>query len=279
MRKPTLFLPAIVLSLAAIAGLKLQLDGLPRVKTPGAGIVYVPTGPYVKAASFGYASFLADVIYVWAIQYYSNPKITDRFDHMTRVFGIIADLNPRWYDPYEVAALIAQYESNDPELPLKILDDGAARNPDQWIFPYLAGHYARLQLKDIERAKTYFKKASEIPGASEINKRLFADAAYKTMDYQTSWTTWKEVYDTATDPQIKKIASNHLYNVKSTVDIAALKSALTRFREIRGRAAETLEELVPARLLKSVPLDFDEKEYVYDAKTGEVRTAVIPWKR
>jgi len=279
MRKPKLFLPAIVLSLAAIAGLKLHLDGLPRVKTPGAGIVYVPTGPYVKAASFGYASFLADVIYVWAIQYYSNPKITNRFDHFIRIFGIIADLNPHWFDPYEVAALIAQDDAGDPELAIKVLEDGAARNPDQWFFPFSAGHYVRDKLKDPDRAKAYFKKTSEIPGAPELAKRLYADAAYKTMDYETSWATWKEVYDTATDPQIKKIASNHLYQVKSAVDIAVLKSALTRFREIRGRAAENLEELVTARLLKSVPLDFDEKEYVYDSKTGEVRTAVLFWKR
>jgi tetratricopeptide (TPR) repeat protein len=279
MRKPSLIFPAALLALAAVAGLKLRLDGLLRVKVPGAGVVYVPTGPYVKAASFGYSSFLADVIYVWAIQYYSNPNIKDRFDHFARIFGIIADLDPRWIDPYEVAALIAEYDSGDPELPLKMYDDGAARNPNQWIFPFNAGHYARLKLKDYERAKAYFKKAAETPGAPEIAKRLYADAAFKATDYQTSWAMWREVHETATDPQIRKIASNHLYQVKAAVDIAALKSALARFREIRGRPARTLDELVTARLIRAVPRDFDEKEYIYDSETGEIRTAVIPWKR
>jgi len=279
MRKPTVILPAALLALAAAAGLKLRLDALPRAKTPGSGVVYVPTGPYVKAASFGFSSFLADVIYVWAIQYYSNPNIKDRFDHFRRVFGIIAELEPRWIDPYEVAALIAQYDSGDPELALKMYDDGAARNPGQWIFPFNAGHYARLQLKDYDRAREYFKKAAEIPGAPELVKRLYADAAFKAMDYETSWAIWKEVHDTATDPQIKQIASNHLYQVKAAVDIAALKSALARFREIRGRPARTLDELAAAGLIRSVPLDYDEKEYVYDPQTGDVRTAVLPWKR
>jgi tetratricopeptide (TPR) repeat protein len=279
MGKPTAILPAVVLSLAAVAGLKLQLDGLPRAKVPGAGVVYVPSGPYVKAASFGYSSFLADLIYVWAIQYYGSPEIIDRFDHFGRVFGIIADLDPRWIDPYLTAALIAHYDTGDAELALKMYDDGAARNPDQWIFPFEAGHYSQMQLKDFERAKAYYQKAAEIPGAPEITKRLFANAAFKTMDYQTSWATWKEVYETSTNPEIRKIASNHLYQVKAAVDIAALKAALTRFRDERGRGAENLEELVSARLLTTLPTDFDGKDYVYDPKTGDVRTAVIPWKR
>jgi hypothetical protein len=136
-----------------------------------------------------------------------------------------------------------------------------------------------MYLKDFERAKAYFQKAMAVPGAPDIAKRLFANAAYKTMDYQTSWETWKEVYETATDPQIRQIASNHLYNVKAAIDTAALKAILARFREARGRPARDLAELAAAGLITYVPKDFDGKDYLYDPKTGEVKAAVIPWKR
>jgi len=280
MRKRTLILPAILLlTLAGIAGLKIMLDGLTRAKIPGAGIVYLPSGPAVKAATFGFPSLMADIAYVWAIQYYANTAVKERFNHFRRIFGVIADLDPRWIDPYLTAALIAHYDTGDGELALKMYDDGAARNPGEWIFPLEAGHYCQMYLKDFERAKAYYNKALEIPGAPDIAKRLFANASYKTMDYQTSWATWREVYETATDPQIKKIASNHLYNVKAAVDIAALKAALERFRELRGRTARNLGELVTTRLISAVPQDFDGKDYIYDPKTGEIKTAVIPWKR
>jgi len=280
MAKRTLLLPAaLLLILAGIAGLKVRLDALPRAKIPGAGIVYLPAGPAVKAATFGYASLAADLAYVWAIQYYGNTAVTDRFRHFDRIFGVIADLDPKWIDPYLTAALIAHHDVRDPELALKMYDEGAARNPGEWIFPFEAGHYCQIYLKDYERAKAYYGKAMVLPGVPDIARRLFANAAYKTMDYETSWAVWKEVYETAADGEIRKIASNHLYNLKASVDIAALKAALDRFRESRGRAARNLGELVAARLIPAVPKDFDGKDYVFDPKTGELKTAVIPWKR
>jgi len=269
----------ILLSLAAVAGFKVMLDGAERAKIPGAGIVYLPSGPAVKAATFGYSSLMADIAYVWAIQYYGNTNIPERAQNFNRIFQVIADLDPHWVDPYLTAALIAHYDFQNPELALKAYDDGWARNPQEWIFPFEAGHYCQMYLKDFARAKAYFEKAMAVPGSPDIVKRLFANAAYKTMDYQTSWETWKEVYETATDPQIKKIASNHLYNVKAAIDIAALKSVLDRFREARGRPARDLEELVAARLIKYVPKDFDGKDYLYDPETSEIKTAVNPWKR
>ncbi len=280
MGKRTLFYPAaLLLALAAIAGLKMKIDAMPRVKTPGAGIIYLPSGPAVRAATFGFPSLMADIAYVWAIQYYANPKISDRLNHFNRIFTVIADLDPHWVDPYLTAALIAHNDFADPELALKMYDDGAARNPEEWIFPFESGHYCQMYLKDYERAKAYYRKAMDIPGAPEITERLYANAAYKTMDYKTSWDVWREVYEKATNPEIKKIASNHLYNVKATVDIAVLKTALDKFRQAAGRLPSTLSELVTGRIIAGVPQDFDGKDYVYDPKSGEIKTAVIPWKR
>ena len=270
---------ALLLLLGGLAGIKVGLDGMPRAKIPGAGIVYLPSGPAVKAAVFGFSSLTADVSYVWAIQYYGNTAVPDRRRHFNRIFEVIADLDPSWIDPYLTAALIAHHDFRDPELALKMYDDGAARNPGAWIFPFEAGHYCQLYLRDYERAKSYYRKAMDLPEAPAIARRLFANAAFKTMDYQTSWETWREVYETAPDREIKKIASNHLYNIKASVDIAALNAALERFREIRGRAARRLDELASTRLIAAVPKDFDGKDYLYDPKTGEVKTAVIPWKR
>ncbi len=74
---------------------------MPRSKTPGAGIVYLPSGPAVKAATFGYPSLMADIAYVWAIQYYANPKIGDRFDHFEPRSSRSSPTSiPSWVDPY-----------------------------------------------------------------------------------------------------------------------------------------------------------------------------------
>ncbi len=272
--------PVILLLAALLAsmGLKRNNDALPRRRVPGSSIIYIPSGAYLKPATFGFPSLAADIVFLWAIQYYGNPEIPNKFAYFTHIFSIISELDPRYIDPYEVGALIAVYDGRDTALALKILDMGAAKNPDQWIFPFEAGHYA-LARKDFDTAKAYFQKAMDIPGAPVLIRRLFANAAYKTMDYQTSWETWKSVYETAADEQIRKIASNHLYQVKAAVDIAALKNAVFDFRARTGRNPEDLEDLVRAGLIRQVPRDFDDKDYAYDPRSGAVDTAVSPWKR
>ena len=277
--KKTLALVLVLCGLAAsFSGLELRMRKLPRRKVPGAGILYVPSGKYLKYATFGFSALMADAVFLWAIQYYGNEEIADRYDSLLHIFGIISELDPRYVDAYEVGALIALYDLNSLPLALKIFDTGLEKNPGQWIFPFEAGHFAAIA-KDYPTARTYFKKAMDIPGSPAIAKRLYADQSFKAMDLKTSWETWLEVFNTAPDEQIKKIASNHLYQVKAAADITALKAATDRFKAASGRLPSEPAELVRAGLLPSLPKDFDGDDYVYDPATGEFKTAVIPWKR
>lgn len=272
-------IPVLILSLGLFMGLKLKLDRTPREKVPGSSLIYVPSGQYLKFASFGYSSLLADLFYLWAIQYYSNTAITNRFDHLDHIFAIIAELDPRYLDPYELGAIIAVYEANNPELAFRILDRGLEKNPDQWIFPFQAGHYAQMVLKDYGRAREYFAKTLAIEGAPPVARRLYANAAFKTMDYAEAWQSWLAIYQTASDVRIKKIASNHLYQVKAVLDTQTINGAVLDYRERFGRLPSTLEELVQAGFLKRLPQDLDGRDYVYDPHTGSVKPPQSPWKR
>ncbi len=277
-RQRNLLVLFLVVSLLLFSWLKIQSDKVARKKVPGSSIIYLPSGKYLKYATFGYSSLAADIIYLWAIQYYGSYDIPDRFKYLEHIFSIIAELDPKYTDPYEVGALIAVYDAHDPELAYKILDMGLQKNPEMWIFPFQAGHIAQMQ-KDFERAREYYRKAMEIPGAPPIVKRLYANAAYKTMDYAEAWQMWKEVYETAKEDWVKEIAYNHLYRVKSTVDTEALSQAVKKFKEKYGRWPEDLNSLVRAGLLREVPKDLDGKDYLYDPKTGEVKPARVWWKR
>ena len=269
----------LLISLALFSVLKTETDKVPRKKVPGSSIIYLPSGQYLKYATFGYSSLVADLIYLWAIQYYGSFDIPDRFNYLEHIFSIIADLDPKYTDPYEVGALIAVYEAHDANLAFKILDMGLEKNPDLWIFPLQAGHIAQMNLKDYELAREYYRKAMEIPGAPPIAKRLYASSAYKTMDYQEAWATWREVYETSTEQWIKDIASNQLYRIKATVDTEALSSAVKQFKEKYGRFPADLNQLVRARLIREVPQDLEGHDYLYDPKTGEVKPPRIWWKR
>ncbi len=272
----TLFLVA---TGAGFMGLKLEADKVLREKVPGSSIIYIPSGKFLKYATFGYSALAADLVYLWAIQYYGTPEIADRYNYLDHIFSIIAELDPRYVDPYEIGSMIADREAGDIPLALRILDRGFAKNPDMWIFPFEAGHIAQTQLKDFDLAREYFGKAMGLPGAPDFTKRLYANAAFKVTDYKTSWDTWLEVYDTATDERVKKIASNHLYQVRAEMDVNALKEAVAKFRERYGRLPEALDQLAATGILAALPKDLDGRDYVYDPATGDVKAPSLWWKR
>jgi tetratricopeptide (TPR) repeat protein len=266
------------LSCAGIVWLKLAVERVPRKRIPGASIIYIPSGKYLKYATFGYSSLVADLVYLWAIQYYTTYTIVDRFQNLEHIFSIIAELDPRYTDPYEIGALIAVNEAKDLNLAFKILDMGLAKNPDQWIFPFEAGHYAQ-RAKDYDTARRYYEKTMTIPGAPAIAKRLYAAAGFRVMDLKESWETWLEVYNTAQDKRAKRIAGKHLYQVKATSDTNFLKEAVRQFRERYERLPAGLEDLVRVGLVSSLPRDLDGKDYIYNPKTGEIKAPSVWWKR
>ena len=276
----TLALLAVLLgTCAAFMALKLKTDTIVRKKVPGSSIIFIPSGKFLKYATFGYSSLAADFIYIWSIQYYSTPTIDDRFTHLDHIFAIISDLDPAFIDPYETGSLIASVEAGDSRLALKILNNGIAKNPKEWLLPFDAGHIAMMNLKDFDLAQEYFKECMDLPGAPDFTRRLYANALYRKGDLETAWQTWLDIYKTAPDEQVRKIASNHLYQVKSAIDTGRLKEAIGRYRDLTGRLPSELADLVRAHILASLAKDLDGQDYVYDPQTGAVRAATSPWKR
>ena len=281
---------------AAVVTLKGVTDRAVRTKLPGASIIYIPSGKFLKFATFGYRSLAADAIYLWAIQYYSTPTIDDRFDHLDHVFAIVNELDPRYQDPYEVGALIAVEGARDVlsssrgrdrgdyarsliQAAFTILDRGDANNPDQWVYTFNAGHVALMTLKDFVLAEKYFERCMKIPGAPEFVERLRANAIFNKGDLKTSWETWLDIYNRAPDERTRRIASNHLYNVKATTDGTALEGEATKYRERYGRFPADLGTLVRTGFIREVPKDLDGKDYLYDPATGKVKTVISPWRR
>ena len=269
----------LILSCGIFMSLKVKTDNISRKKIPGSSIIYIPSGQYLKLATFGNSSLLADMIYVWAIQYYSDYTIPDMYEYLDHIFSIINELDPSYLDPYDIGAVIAAYEAEDLDLALKILDRGLEKNPEQWLFSYMAAHYAQMIKKDHKLAQEYYKKAMNIEEVPPIVERLYANAIFKSMDYKGALQAWLEIYKTAKDERIKKIASNHLYNITATIDIQKINEAIEKFKESYGRNPMELSQLVRAGFLDSLPKDLDGKEYIYDSRTGEVKTPTIPWKR
>jgi hypothetical protein len=235
-------------------------------------LLYLPNGRFLRVASLGYPTFLADLIYLWSIQHYGSVKGEERFAYLEHVYGeVIARLDPRYVDPYLIGSMILVVEKGDLEAGLELLDKGFAANPTEWILPYEAGFWAYDHGKDYERAARYFAQAMALPGSPRTTPRLHAEMFNKKGDKFTSLALWTDVLASATDEKVRAIATNHVHDLTIETDILNLRKAVAGYEAARGRRPPRLEALVEDGHLRALPIDPDGHPYLYDPATGEIK--------
>src|SRR5262249_13101622 len=196
---------SLILLLGALtaAGAATRVDRLREGRAPGHHLLYLPSGRYLKAVTFGYSGVAADLLYIWSIQYYSNYQIQDRYDYLDQIYRrVIAELDPHFVDPYLVGSMIMSMEAGRDDLALPLLEDGMTKNPGEWILPFQAGFLCYQKLHDYGRARDYFERTLKIPGAPAPVKRLYAEMYNRLGDKRASLRYWSEIHDTAASDYI-----------------------------------------------------------------------------
>jgi len=231
-------------------------------------MLYLPSGKYLKPASFGYYAILADFIYLWSIQYYGDPGFHPRMEYLKHTYDIITELDPPYLDAYQTGALFMFYEGRNPKGGLQLLDQGLERNPEQWILPLNAGFYCMMRLNDKELAARYFEKAAKIPRAHSLAKRALASMRFKLGDKVSALQLWSEVFESAESATIKQSAYQQMHDLRILIDLDNILAAIRQFRNQSGRYPLNLEQLASQGY--QIPYDPDGNPYEYDARTGEV---------
>ncbi|MDY0297113.1 MAG: hypothetical protein RB296_07335 [Acidobacteriota bacterium] len=231
----------------------------------------LPDGNTLKVLSFGYRNLVADVLFIWAIQFYSATHLTNRFDYVENIFNVITDLNPRFKAPYLVGSWIMGLEGGRYRMAIRLLEKGARNNPEEWIFEYDAGFYAYRDLKDLELAEKLFRQASERPNAPPLIRRKWAHMVYMQDNLDYAFQLWKEFERTAKDQLARDSAFHHLYQIDFERDRQQVEKAVREYRRRFGRTPADLEELRLRGLLREIPRDYQGREYRYQRESGTIR--------
>ena len=265
------------LALLALAALGAAMLLQARIDARAAGrpeihpLLYLPSGRYLKLVSLGFDGPVADLIFLWSIQYYGNYAIEDRYRYLEQIYDrVIAELDPHYIDPYLIGSLIMNVEAHQPEQALRLLDKGMARNPDRWILAFEAGFICYSDLHDYPCAAAYFEKALRAPDVHPLVRRLHAQMYARAGDKRTSLQEWMTIHDTSDDEYVRTVAWNHVHDLKVDVDLDDLRAAIDRFQGDQGRPPRALGELAAAGLLAAMPLDPEGRDYTYAPATGEV---------
>lgn len=263
----------VAMGLAGVALSDAELQPLEAGRGAAHHLLYLPNGRYLSLVSLGNAPLFADLIYLWSIQYYANYQIEDRYAYVDHIYsGIITELDPHYFDPYWLGALILSVETKDLNKALILLDKGFANNPRKWIFPYLAG-WECATAKQYDRAIEYFKKAAAVPSAPPDVARLIAGMYQRSGDTRTALAEWKRIEHETQDAGVRKVAENRVRALIGDLDLETLREAIARDRLLKGRLPARLDDLVRDGFLAAVPEPPDGGEYAYDPLTGAVEAS------
>lgn len=242
--------------------------------------VALPSGKTLEICSFGFKDLTADMLFIWAIQFYSSYNLSNRFDYLENIFNTITDLAPQYKEPYIVGSWIMALEKKDIEMAIRLLEKGSRNMSNEWIFDYEASFYAYRNLNDYDRAVKYLQNAAKRPGAPNLIKRKEAHLIYMKDNLNQAYDMWVEIYNNAKTRLDKDAAFKHLYQIKFELDKRMLENVVEQFKKKYTRYPADLTQLVRSGLLKSIPLDFTGQNYIYDSKTGKISAIrMFKWKQ
>jgi hypothetical protein len=262
---------------AALLGLTIsseyRLRSMARADPLGRELLYLPSVDMLKLLSLGNEGLMADVVFLWSIQYYSEFQPRDKFLYLETVYDIITDLDPLYFDAYRVGALIMSIERHgEPEdrnaRVARIYDKGLANMPDEWELAEVAAWDAFLQLKDHEMALRYARIGAEIPGAPHRMKRIYGRWSEKAQVWtvEDSIAYWEEALAEAVRWPDIVLSKNHLYDAYAQLHAGQLDPLLAAYRDRSGACADDWRPLIDAGWLTSVPTDYVGNPYGIDVE-------------
>lgn len=267
-----------ILGLLAVAVTAEHRLGLLHREDPlGKDLLYLPSPEMLKILSVGNPNLVADVLYLWSIQYYSGFRPSERFLYLETVYNLITDLDPRYFDAYRIGALIMQIQTDgdDGKLQMsvqRLFDKGLRNLPESWALAEAAAWDMFMRFHDREAALHYAEIAAQRPGAPPRIKRMvgvWRDAS-RSWSVDDSIAYWRKALDDAVDPMDRKVCMSKLYDAVVAKDRKLLEPMLNAYTDRFGRCAGDWQQLIRAGLITQQPVDLYGNPYGIDADRCEI---------
>jgi hypothetical protein len=229
------------------------------------------SGPLLKMISLEYGPLVADLYWTRVVQYYGDKRARHdtNLELLWPLLDVTTTLDPNLVPPYRFGSTFLAEPpprgANRPELAVEFLKRGIRANPDEWRLYEDLGFVYYFNLHDSPQAGAAFLQGSRNPKAPIWMKILAAKVAEQGETPETSVFLWNEIYNSATNDDVKQNALTHLRLLKARSDCDALDALIAEFTKRSGHAPTELRELVQAGMLPQVPVDPVGHPYVLNS--------------
>lgn len=169
-----------------------------------------------------------------------------------RALQQITNLDPRFWDPYMLAAMTFPWETDMISEACGLLEKAAtAREEDHRPYFYLWFMKFYFE-KNLIAASKYIKLAAAKPGAPEYYATLAARMDLYTGNPLTGALFLEDMLDKTSSPATKKFLEKRIESLKR---IAFLEEKVNVFKQKYSMFPEKLEDLLTERIIIAIPSD------------------------
>jgi tetratricopeptide (TPR) repeat protein len=195
--------------------------------------LYLPNGKLLPVVSLGYDNVMADVLWLYSIQYVMEQFWGEhKYVWLFHIFDIITELDPQFEAAYVQGAVFLGMMQGRPQKAIELLEKGKRNNPDAWVYPAEQSFYAALQLKDRKRALEYLNEAASKPGAPPQLLSRLAYLYQKNGKAELALRQWMQMEQTTQDPKFRKVAQANVEWYLQTLAKQYPRWALQRWQGI-----------------------------------------------
>jgi len=261
----------LALGLAGVWQLQKQIDVQRQALQEERDELLLRSPKLIKRMSLEYAPLVGAMYWTRAVQYYGEKH---RLQQLKRgnlellwpLLDITTTLDPNLIVAYRFGSTFLSDApprgAGDPDHAVELLRRGVQANPDYWRLYQDMGNVYYFDKKDYARAAEAFAEGAKNPKAAIWMKVMAAKIAADGESLETSYFLWRDIYQTAKEPRIKKNAELHLRLVRVDLDLRELNRLADEYERRSKRRATKMSELVQAGLLPQLPGDPDGYPYV-----------------
>jgi tetratricopeptide (TPR) repeat protein len=261
----------LALGLAAAWRLQRKIDAQRQAMQEERDELVLRSPKLIKQMSLEYAPLVGAMYWTRAVQYYGEKHRLRQIrpgslELLWPLLDITTTLDPYLIVAYQFGSTFLSDApprgAGDPEHAVQLLRRGLQANPDYWRLYQDLGNVYYFDKKDYPKASEAFAEGAKNPKAAIWMKVMAAKIAADGESLETSYFLWRDVYQTAQEPLIKKNAELHMRLVKVDLDLRELNRLADEYQRRTGRRAAKMSELVQQGLLSQLPADPDGYPYV-----------------
>lgn len=205
----------LLICLCLLVPLQSWLDAQPKPAVPLDEALYLRSGRTLKAFSFGFHGWLADLYWLRTIQYFGGKveaapagdkpinlaEIRQwKLDALPVLLDIVTELDPQFIAAYRFgAAFLPEAHA------IELLTRGLRENPADWRLALDLG-YVYWQQGRFAEARAAYERGSRMPGAPAWLPVLAASVAARGNDIATARAILLGLYESSTDEYVRAMS-------------------------------------------------------------------------